>query len=82
MGLMSWFVVGLIAGLIARTLVRPGLNAGCIGTGLLGMGGSLVGGMIANLIGGDGLDFSRSGLLGSIIGSVVVFVVIRLVKKN
>lgn len=78
MALLSWFLVGLVAGLIARVLVRPHANFGCIITGILGMAGSMVGGLVANLATDHVWEFSRTGLAGSIVGSVVVMVIVRL----
>lgn len=40
-----------------------------LGAGLLG---SFVGGLLASLIAGDGLDLRPSGFIGSIVGAVVV----------
>lgn len=82
MGLLSWFVVGLLAGLLARVVVRPGKSFGCIGTGLVGMGGSLVGGALGNLVVGEGVKFHRTGLVGSVIGAVVLLAVVRLFTRR
>lgn len=80
MGLFAWIAVGLVAGLVARVLVPLDRRVGCAGTIALGLVGSVVGGTLANLVAGDGLDVAASGLLGSIIGSVVVLATIRLVR--
>ncbi len=40
-----------------------------------GLGGSFVGGLLASLIAGDGIEFRPSGVIGSIIGAVIVTVV-------
>jgi uncharacterized membrane protein YeaQ/YmgE (transglycosylase-associated protein family) len=42
-----------------------------------GLIGSFVGGLLASLIAGDGLDLQPSGLIGSFIGAVVVTFVWR-----
>ena len=55
-----------------------GKQFGCIGTMLLGMVGSLVGGTLASLMSGDGWDVSRSGFIGSVVGAALVLVSIRL----
>jgi uncharacterized membrane protein YeaQ/YmgE (transglycosylase-associated protein family) len=77
MGWLSWIVPGLIVGLIARVVVRPGRRFGCLGTILLGIIGSFVGGLIGSVISNDGFDLSPAGWVGSIIGAIVVLVIVR-----
>jgi uncharacterized membrane protein YeaQ/YmgE (transglycosylase-associated protein family) len=75
-------VIGLVAGFIARALV-PGKDSMSIGaTILLGIVGSFVGGLIGYaLFHKDGQDgaFQASGIIGSIVGSVIVLLVWRAV---
>ncbi len=78
MGLFAWVAVGLIAGLIARAVVRPGRSLGCLGTIAVGLAGSLVGGTLANVITGDGLDLAASGIIGSILGTILILALARL----
>ena len=76
MGIMSLIkivIVGLIVGAIAR-LIMPGAQAmGWIMTSLIGIAGSLVGGVIGSLIwrSPDG-RFQPAGWIMSIGGAVVV----------
>jgi uncharacterized membrane protein YeaQ/YmgE (transglycosylase-associated protein family) len=37
-----------------------------------GIAGSFVGGLLASLLAGDGLELRPSGLIGSIVGAVIV----------
>jgi uncharacterized membrane protein YeaQ/YmgE (transglycosylase-associated protein family) len=37
-----------------------------------GLAGSFVGGLLASLIAGDGLDLRPSGLIGSFVGAVII----------
>jgi uncharacterized membrane protein YeaQ/YmgE (transglycosylase-associated protein family) len=69
-----WFlVVGLIAGLIARAIMPGKQSMGLIATTLLGIAGSFVGGFIAALFTSRRvLDFTTTGIIGSIIGALVV----------
>jgi uncharacterized membrane protein YeaQ/YmgE (transglycosylase-associated protein family) len=43
-------------------------------TAVLGLGlvGSLVGGLLASLLAGDGLDIRPSGLIGSTVGALLI----------
>jgi uncharacterized membrane protein YeaQ/YmgE (transglycosylase-associated protein family) len=74
-------LVGLVAGAVAR-LVVPGRDPmGILGTILLGIVGSFVGGFIWNLIQYHRLaphKFHLVGIIGSILGAIVVLLVLRL----
>ena len=74
-------LVGLLAGAVAR-LVVPGRDPmGILGTILLGIVGSFVGGFIWNLIQYHRLaphKFHLAGILGSILGAILVLVILRL----
>jgi uncharacterized membrane protein YeaQ/YmgE (transglycosylase-associated protein family) len=71
---MLWMIIiGLVAGAIAK-LIMPGKDpGGIIVTILLGIAGSLVGGM---LFGGND---SRVGLIGSVVGALILLALYRLV---
>jgi uncharacterized membrane protein YeaQ/YmgE (transglycosylase-associated protein family) len=74
-------LIGLLAGAVAR-LVVPGRDPiGILGTILLGIVGSFVGGFIWNLIQYHRLaphKFHLAGILGSILGAILVLVILRL----
>ncbi|MCU1367393.1 MAG: transglycosylase [Ilumatobacteraceae bacterium] len=74
-------VIGLVAGFLARLLV-PGRDSMSVGqTILLGIVGSFLGGFIGYaLFHKDGQDgaFQASGLLGSVVGSIVVLLIWRM----
>jgi len=76
-GLIVFLIVGLIAGFIARALVPGPDPMGWLGTMILGIIGSFVGGTLAALLFGGTLDISASGLIGSVVGSVIVLLIWR-----
>jgi len=72
-------IIGFIAGAIASAIMHTHL--GFIGTTLLGIVGSIVGGLIARLFSrpAEGEPFHPAGFLMSILGAVVVlFIASRL----
>ena len=75
--IVAIIVIGLIAGAIARFLVPGPDPMGWIGTIVLGIIGSFVGGFLANLIFGGTATISPTGLVGSIIGAIIVLLVWR-----
>ncbi len=77
MGPVTFALFGLVVGLISRVVVPTGRRYGCLGTIVLGMVGSVVGGTLASLIAGDSFDLSRAGWIGSVLGSILVLAVVR-----
>jgi uncharacterized membrane protein YeaQ/YmgE (transglycosylase-associated protein family) len=76
-------IIGLVAGFLARALV-PGPDPMSIGgTILLGIIGSFVGGFLGYVLfhkdGANGA-FQASGLIGSVVGSIVVLLVWRAIE--
>lgn len=76
-GLLVFLVIGLIAGFIARWLVPGPDPMGWLGTMVLGVVGSFVGGTLAALLFGGALELSATGLVGSIVGAIIVLLVWR-----
>jgi uncharacterized membrane protein YeaQ/YmgE (transglycosylase-associated protein family) len=78
-----WFLlIGLIAGFVARALVPGPDPMGWLGTMVLGIVGSLVGGTLAALLFGGTLALSAAGIIGSIIGAIIVLLVWRQVGSR
>ena len=74
-------IVGLIAGAVARFVVPGRDPMGCLGTIVLGLVGSFVGGFIWNLIEYHRLaphKFHPVGIIGSILGAILVLILIRI----
>jgi uncharacterized membrane protein YeaQ/YmgE (transglycosylase-associated protein family) len=70
-------IVGFIVGLIARA-VMPGVqHIGFIMTTLLGIGGSIVGGLIGRLFSKPepGSSFHAAGFIMSLIGAIILLFV-------
>jgi uncharacterized membrane protein YeaQ/YmgE (transglycosylase-associated protein family) len=66
MGIISWLIVGAVAGYIAGFLVKGDEGLGVIGHVVLGIVGALVGGFLANVI------FNRDMTSGINIETIVV----------
>ena len=83
--IISLIIVGLIAGALARLLVPGKDPIGIPGTILLGIVGSFVGGFLGYVLfhndGDDGV-FQASGIIGSVIGSVIALLVYRRFGSN
>ncbi len=81
MGILTWIVVGLIAGVLA-SLVMGGTGYGLIGDIIIGIAGAFVGGWIFREL---GTTSPFGGLPGVIfvafIGAVVLLFALRLIRR-
>jgi uncharacterized membrane protein YeaQ/YmgE (transglycosylase-associated protein family) len=78
-GLFGWIVVGLVAGALARAVTGGGWNLGCLGTIVVGVVGGLIGGMIFNAAGDEGIGhFGLRSMFVAFVGAVVLLVLVGL----
>jgi uncharacterized membrane protein YeaQ/YmgE (transglycosylase-associated protein family) len=73
-------VVGAIVGVIARFLVPGRDPMGWVGTIVLGIVGSFLGGIVASLIADGEIVLRTAGWIGSILGAIVVLLIYRAVQ--
>ncbi|MCC6867540.1 MAG: GlsB/YeaQ/YmgE family stress response membrane protein [Burkholderiales bacterium] len=73
LGVIGMIIVGFIVGLLARLFYPGAIHLGFWMTVLLGIGGSLVGGVLSSLLwrSPDG-KFRPAGWIMSIIGSIIL----------
>ena len=78
-----WLIVGLIAGALAR-LIMPGRDTmSLLATMLLGIAGSIVGGLVSWAIwGASERGFQPAGLLLSLLGAILVLWIWRAVRSS
>jgi uncharacterized membrane protein YeaQ/YmgE (transglycosylase-associated protein family) len=80
MGIISWIVVGLIAGLLAKVLLPGDDPGGLIITTIIGMAGAVVGGVLIGVLGGAGATgFNVWSILVATLAAVVLLFVYRLI---
>ena len=71
--ILGLILFGMLVGAAAQLIL--GKASGGIDWGMAivaGLVGSFVGGLLASLLAGDGLDLRPSGLIGSLVGAVIV----------
>ena len=77
MSLIGWIVVGLLAGGLARWIVKDD-RAGCIYTMVVGVLGAIIGGWLMATVDADGVDdFSIRSILVAAIGAVLLLLVLQ-----
>ncbi len=80
MGLFGWIVVGFVAGAFARAVTGGGWNLGCLGTIVVGVVGGLLGGILFNAAGDQGIgDFGFRSMFVAFVGAVVLLAIVGLV---
>ena len=81
--ILGLFVIGLLAGGLARLLVPGRQRLGCLGTALLGIVGSYAGGSLWALLAHDRFDLRKaSTFLGAVAGSVILLLIWRLIDRS
>lgn len=81
MGILTWIIMGLLAGALAK-LIMPGRDpGGCIITMLIGIAGALLGGFLASLLGYGGVSgFDIRSLIIAVIGAIILLAIYRVLK--
>ena len=76
MSILSWIVVGFVAGLLARWIVR-GDRSGCLYTIAVGVLGALIGGALMQWAGHQGLDeLDIRSILVAALGAILLLLVL------
>jgi uncharacterized membrane protein YeaQ/YmgE (transglycosylase-associated protein family) len=83
MGWLSWIVVGLLAGILAKWILPGEQKAGFLVTTALGIVGGFFGGWIMSIFSKTGMTgFNLWSLLVATLGAVVVLAVYGFVRKK
>ena len=81
MGILTWILIGLIAGIIAKLVM--GDKFGWIVTILLGIVGAFVGGWVSGMFGGPGVTgFNITSILVAAVGAIIVLFIYGLVARR
>ncbi|KGO34769.1 MAG: GlsB/YeaQ/YmgE family stress response membrane protein [Desulfoprunum sp.] len=82
MGILSWIVMGLLVGIVAKFIMPGGDSGGIIITILLGIGGAFVGGYVASFLGiGSFTGFNLGSFLIATGGAILILILYRAVRR-
>lgn len=84
MGILTWILVGLVAGLLGK-IAMPGPDpGGVILTVIVGIAGAIIGGLVVNqLLGGPGVTgFNLPSILVATLGSIILLALYRFVTRR
>ncbi len=83
MGILSWLLMGLIVGLLAKFIMPGKESGGIIVTILLGIGGGLLGGLIGSWLGwGTVSGFDVRSILLALGGALLILLLFRYIRKK
>jgi uncharacterized membrane protein YeaQ/YmgE (transglycosylase-associated protein family) len=83
MGLVSWIILGGLAGWIASMIMKRNESMGIFANIFVGIIGAFIGGLVMNLIGGQGITgFNIGSFLIALVGSVILLAIVNLVKRG
>lgn len=82
MGIITWVVLGLIAGALAKFIIPGKDPGGIIVTILIGILGAVVGGIVGTQLGfGSVTGFNIPSLVIAVGGSILLLLIYRLLKR-
>lgn len=84
MSILSWILVGLIAGWLAGVVMKGG-GYGVIGDIIVGIVGALVGGFLAtNLFGAPGAvdGFNLNSIIVAFLGAILTIAIVRAISPR
>lgn len=82
MGIISWVILGLIVGILAKWFMPGKDGGGFFMTIILGVAGALVGGYISSFFGmGSVTGFNFASLIISILGAMLLLFIYRKLKS-
>jgi uncharacterized membrane protein YeaQ/YmgE (transglycosylase-associated protein family) len=83
MGILSWVLLGLIAGALAKLIVPGKDPGGFFVTILIGIAGGVLGGFLGRFIGLGRIEsFDLGGILIATVGAIVLLVIYHLIRKG
>lgn len=84
MGIISWVVLGALAGWVASIIMKKNSSMGAFANIIVGVIGAFIGGLIMNLFGApaDVTGFNIESFLVALLGSVILLAIINLIRRG
>jgi len=81
MGILTWLLLGLVVGALAKLFMPGDDPGGIIVTILIGIAGAFLGGFIGSALGvGSVTGFNMMSILLAIAGSVILLIIYRFIR--
>lgn len=83
MGILSWIILGGLAGWIASMVMSTDKSMGVLANIFVGIIGALIGGFLVSLFGGEGVTgFNLWSLIVAVLGSIVLLWIVKAVRGD
>lgn len=83
MGILSWVILGLVAGALAKWIMPGKDPGGLVVTTLIGIAGAMVGGWLGSFVGiGSVTGFNLGSVATAAVGAIILLAVYRAVTKQ
>ena len=83
MNIIVWIIFGGLVGWIASLIMSTDENQGILMNIIVGIGGALLGGFLARMLGLGTVDgFDITSLLIAIVGSIIILAVVKAVRRQ
>lgn len=78
MGIISWILFGALAGWVASLIMGGADRRGCLGNVILGVVGAFLGGLIVELVTGQGISYAWNwrSFGVAVLGAVLLLVIV------
>ena len=81
MGILTWIVLGALAGWIASIIMGTNARQGATANIIVGVIGAFIGGLVMNLFGQEGVTgFNLYSIIVAIVGAVIALSIYRAVS--
>ncbi len=78
MGILSWIIIGGLAGWIASMIMDTDKSMSALANIIVGILGGLIGGFVVSVFGGAGVTgFNIWSLLVAVLGSIILLAIVR-----
>ncbi|WP_295802578.1 GlsB/YeaQ/YmgE family stress response membrane protein [uncultured Microbulbifer sp.] len=83
MGILSWIILGLIAGALAKWIMPGPDPGGWIVTMIIGIVGAFIGGWVGSFVGlGTTGGLSLGSIITAVVGAIILLFIYRMVKSR
>lgn len=83
MGILSWIVLGGLAGWVASIIMKKNASMGIIANIVVGVIGAFIGGFVMSYVGGWAVTgFNIKSFVVALVGAVILLAVLNLFKKR
>ena len=83
MGILSWIIVGALAGWIASMIMGKNAQMGAMANIIVGIVGGLLGGWVLSIFGMGGMTGINLGSIATaVVGAVIFLAILNMIKKR